>query len=224
MKSQHQARPLSLTMALALEETLCQDKAEGLADLSGQVQSPQRRWALVGGWPFQQLPGQLGLSPSANAAHGVGSPRLLLLQPGPATPQPGGCEGRGRCYCLPPAAFPHPGARLSDPGRRSGPPRRCAPHFPGRGEGGGRLSTVLAQELPGEVTGSRCSPWPSPLLPSHGGRRALSDRGRGTGDNFTPWAGHAHCWGAGGRGLLRVGGRGPHSPPQGPRCSRRLRL
>lgn len=49
MKSQHQASPLSLTMALALEETLCQDKAEGLADLSGQVQSPQRRWARVGG-------------------------------------------------------------------------------------------------------------------------------------------------------------------------------
>lgn len=140
------------------------------------------------------------------------------------SPALGDVRGGGGCYCLPPAAFPHPGARLSDPGRRSGPPRRCAPHFPGRGEGGGRLSTVLAQELPGEVTGSRCSPWPSPLLPSHGGRRALSDRGRGTGDNFTPWAGHAHCWGAGGRGLLRVGGRGPHSPPQGPRCSRRLRL
>lgn len=77
-----------------------------------------------------------------------------------------GCvRGVGRGVLLSaPRGLPAPRRSALRPGpRRSGPPRRCAPHFPRHGDGGGRLSPVLAQELPREVTGSRCSPWPSPL-------------------------------------------------------------
>lgn len=139
----------------------------------------------------------------------------------PSAPAPAGLpssggyeEAGGGGGALPSALCGLPAPRRSAlrPGpRRSGPPGRCAPHFPGCGDRGGCLRTALAQELPGEVTRPRCSPAALARRQEGPRRRRSADRasfhtaGRTRALSGCQW-----------QGFVTSGARGPRPGPHSP--------